>query len=201
MSESSASDTQYVDDDHRREIAVHVRSLSKTFYSGFFAPIPYLKKRPFGRLHRVVTAVQDISFEIKRGEIFALLGANGAGKSTTMKILMGLIRPSSGSADIFEKDSRSASARRGVGYLPENPSFYDELTPKELLRLFCALHGVNARQEKRHIDHLIERVGMSYAADRPLRKLSKGMHQRIGVAQALIGSPELIVLDEPFSGP
>lgn len=186
------------DDD--REIAVSVHGLSKTFYTGFFGPIPYLRERSFGRLHRVIKALKGVSFDIKRGEIFALLGANGAGKSTTMKILMGLIQSTSGEARIFGRTVREARAREGVGYLPENPSFYEELTPRELLRLFSALHGLSRREAELQNDTLIERVGMSYAADRPLRKLSKGMHQRIGVAQALINQPSLIVLDEPFSG-
>ena len=182
------------------DIAVSVNSLSKTFYSGFFGPIPVIRERSFGRLHRVVKALKEVSFEIKRGEIFALLGANGAGKSTTMKMLMGLMKPTSGAAHIFGRDTRTSRARERVGYLPENPSFYEELTPRELLRLFSALHGLKTRQGERQCDELIDRVGMTYAADRPLRKLSKGMHQRIGVAQALINEPELIVLDEPFSG-
>ena len=182
------------------DIAVSAQALSKTFYTGFFAPVPYLRERSFGRLHKVIEALQNVSFEIKRGEIFALLGANGAGKSTTMKMLMGLMRPTSGEAHIFGDNARSAKARESVGYLPENPSFYEELTPRELLILFSALHGLSRRKAKSQSAALIERVGMSYAADRPLRKLSKGMHQRIGVAQALINQPELIVLDEPFSG-
>ena len=182
------------------EYAVSVDLLSKTFYTGFFAPVPYLRNYTFGRLHKVVSAVNQVSFNIRPGEIFALLGANGAGKSTTMKMLMGLIKPSSGKATLLGRDIRATKARVGVGYLPENPSFYDELTPRELMRLYCALNGVPSREQNRHSEVLIDRVGMSYAADRPLRKLSKGMHQRIGIAQALIGDPKLIVLDEPFSG-
>ena len=182
------------------ETALSVRHLSKTFYSGFFAPIPKLRERDFGRVHRVVRAVSDVSFEIPRGQIFALLGSNGAGKSTTMKSIMGLIRPTQGEIDIFGVNAGRAQARRRVGYLPENPSFYDELTPTELMRLFCKMSGIESRDIKRHSAELLERVNISYAADRPLRKLSKGMHQRVGIAQALIGSPDLIVLDEPFSG-
>lgn len=182
------------------EYAVCAKSLSKTFYTGFFSPVPYLRNYSFGSLHKVVNAVSQVSFNIRSGEIFALLGANGAGKSTTMKMLMGLIRPSSGEGTLFNQNIWSAKARQSVGYLPENPSFYDELTPRELLCLFCALNGVPSKHENKHSDELIDRVGMTYAADRPLRKLSKGMHQRIGIAQALIGQPKLIVLDEPFSG-
>ncbi len=182
------------------EFAVEVKNLSKTFYTGFFAPIPYLRQYPLGRLHKVVSAVSNLSFNIRSGEIFALLGANGAGKSTTMKMLMGLIKPTQGQAYFYDEAVHHAKARRNVGYLPENPSFYDELTPRELMHLFCALHHVPNREIEMHSDALITRVGMTHAADRPLRKLSKGMHQRIGIAQALIASPRLIVLDEPFSG-
>ena len=188
------------DDVTRSDIAVKVTDLSKTFYTGFFAPIPLIRRRQFGKLHRVVHAVSQVNFEIPRGQIFALLGANGAGKSTTMKVLMGLIKPTQGHAEIFGVDVGRAYARDHVGYLPENPSFYDELTPMELMRLFCEMNGVARRDVRRHSAELLERVGMSYAADRPLRKLSKGMHQRVGIAQALIGKPDLLVLDEPFSG-
>ena len=180
--------------------AVLVQSLSKTFYTGFFGPIPGLRAMPLGPLHRVVNAVEDVSFSIAPGQIFALLGANGAGKSTTMKMLMGLIRPTGGTASIFGVKISLSEARRKVGYLPENPSFYDELTPTEIMRLFCAMNGVPRRDVKAHSSELLERVGIGYAADRPLRKLSKGMHQRVGIAQALIGKPQLLVLDEPFSG-
>lgn len=184
----------------RDEVAIRVQGLSKTFYTGFFAPIPLVRRRRFGKLHRVVHAVSQISFEIPRGQIFALLGANGAGKSTTMKVLMGLISATQGRAEIFGVDVGQARARDQVGYLPENPSFYEELTPMELMRLFCEMNGVARREVKRHSADLLERVGVLYAADRPLRKLSKGMHQRVGIAQALIGDPALLVLDEPFSG-
>lgn len=179
---------------------VEVSDLSKTFYTGFFAPIPWVRNRQYGTLHRVIEAVRGVSFSIQPQQIYALLGSNGAGKSTTMKMLMGLIRPTQGRATLFGVDCRRADARRRVGYLPENPSFYEELTPIELMRLFCAMNGLNHRQASKESADLLERVGMSYAADRPLRKLSKGMHQRVGIAQALIGSPDLIVLDEPFSG-
>ena len=182
------------------EFAVEVNKLSKVFYTGFFAPIPYLRQYSLGRLHKVVSAASDLSFTIQVGEIFALLGANGAGKSTTMKMLMGLIKPTQGHAHFFGESVNQASARKSVGYLPENPSFYEELTPRELMRLFCSLHQVPSKEIEQHSDRLIARVGMSHAADRPLRKLSKGMHQRVGIAQALIGSPRLLVLDEPFSG-
>ena len=182
------------------EIAVRVNRLSKTFYTGFFGPVPLLREVNLGRLHRVVHAVSEVSFEIPRGQIFALLGANGAGKSTTMKVLMGLIKPTRGEAYLFNEDVRYASARQRVGYLPENPSFYEELTPNELMRLFCEMNHVSRHEVTQHSGELLERVGMSHAADRPLRKLSKGMHQRVGIAQALIGAPDLIVLDEPFSG-
>ena len=111
-----------------------------------------------------------------------------------------MIKSTQGQANFFGENVQLAKSRQGVGYLPENPSFYEELTPRELMRLFCSLHQVSGKKIEGHCDRLITRVGMSHAADRPLRKLSKGMHQRIGIAQALIASPRLIVLDEPFSG-
>ena len=182
------------------ERALEARGLHKTFYLGLLAPVPGLKRLPLGPLHKVIEAVRGVDLSVAPGEVFGLLGANGAGKSTTMKMLMGLISPTRGSAALFGRPSREAAARRGVGFLQENPVFYDELTPLELLELLCALHDHPARDRRRHAQALLARVGMSHAADRPLRRLSKGMHQRVGVAQALIGAPRLIILDEPLSG-
>jgi ABC-2 type transport system ATP-binding protein len=181
-------------------LALEAHDLHKTFYLGLFAPIPGLRQLKLGPINRVIKAVRGVDLTVAPGEIFGLLGGNGAGKSTTMKMLMGLIHPSAGRGALFGRPIGEAEARRGVGFLPENPVFYDELTPTELLELLCALHDYPAKHRKKHTEALLNRVGMSHAADRPMRRLSKGMHQRVGVAQALIGAPRLIILDEPLSG-
>ena len=177
-----------------------IEQLHKTFYLGLFAPIPWARTLKLGPLHRVVQAVRGVSFEVEPGEIFGLLGANGAGKSTTIKCAMGLIRPSEGEVRLRGRASQEPEARRGVGYLPESPVFYDELTPVETLELFGALCGIPGKRRRAEALKHLARVGMSGAIDRPLRSLSKGMHQRVGVAQALLGEPELLILDEPLSG-
>jgi ABC-2 type transport system ATP-binding protein len=182
------------------ERPLSVEGLYKTFYLGLFAPVPRLRERDLPPLHRVIEAVRGVNLHVGRGEIVGLLGANGAGKSTTMKCLMGLIQPSRGRALLNGKPAHEPNARVGVGYLPENPVFYDELTPLETLELLGALSGVRAKERRREAERQLARVGMSHAQDRPLRRLSKGMHQRVGVAQALLGQPQLIILDEPLSG-
>ena len=188
--------TRFMPDDY----ILHPRHLSKTFYTGFFGNLPYLKKFKLKGLQKVVHAVDNVNLHVHHGEIFAFLGSNGAGKSTCMKMLMGLIKPTQGQAWLQGIPVTQASARLKVGYLPENPTFQDELTPIELLTFYAALHGMSAQDCKKEAYQLIERVNMGYAAHRPLRKLSKGMHQRIGIAQALLNQPNLIILDEPLSG-
>ena len=173
---------------------LHIEQLYKTFYLGLFAPIPKLRSLSLGPLNRVVEAVRGVSFEVGSGEIFGLLGANGAGKSTTIKVAMGLISPSAGTVTLNGLPAHEAESRRGVGYLPENPTFYDELSPLETLELFGALCGVPAKHRRTEAQRQLSRVGMSHASSRPLRLLSKGMHQRVGVAQALLNRPSLIVL-------
>jgi ABC-2 type transport system ATP-binding protein len=163
-----------------------VANLSKTFYIGFF------RKR--------VDAVKNVSFTVRSGEIFGLLGPNGAGKTTLIKTAMGLIFPTRGNVSFFGSKGRQHKVRRHVGYLPENPYFHEYLTPKELLDFFGRLYGLSAREIRERSGELIEMVGLSDAAKRPLRKFSKGMLQRIGLAQALIAQPKLLVLDEPMSG-
>jgi len=177
-----------------------IDQLHKTFYLGLFAPIPWARSLKLGPLNRVIRAVRGVSFEVERGEIFGLLGANGAGKSTTIKCAMGLIQPSEGEARLHGRPAHTPEARQGVGYLPESPVFYDELTPVETLELFASLCGIPAKRRKAEALKHLARVGMSGALDRPLRSLSKGMHQRVGVAQALLGEPALLILDEPLSG-
>jgi ABC-2 type transport system ATP-binding protein len=137
---------------------------------------------------------------VEKGEVFGLLGPNGAGKTTTLKMMMGLIRIDGGSIRLLGKSAAEHRARTLVGYLPENPYFHEYLTPRELLDFYGRLCGLSSAQIAEHRDHLIERVGLAHAATRPLRKFSKGMLQRIGIAQALISRPEFLILDEPMSG-
>jgi ABC-2 type transport system ATP-binding protein len=168
------------------DLVLRALDLAKTFRLGFF------RKR--------VEAVRGISFDVRRGEIFGFLGPNGAGKTTTLKMLMGLIFPSRGQAQVLGLAVPNRLARRKVGYLPEAPYFYEYLTPEEFLDLAGALCDVPARERRRRADALIFRVGLVHARGRALRKFSKGMLQRIGIAQALMGDPELLVLDEPMTG-
>lgn len=163
-----------------------VEDLKKTFKVGF--------------ARKVVDAVRGVSFTVNRGEIFGFLGPNGAGKTTTMKMCMDLIRPTSGRISLFGHPPGSIEARRRIGYLPEHPYFYDYLKPGELVDFFGQLYGVPRAQRHKRIDELLTLVGLDHARDRTLRKFSKGMLQRAGLAQALIGDPELVVLDEPLSG-
>ncbi len=147
-----------------------------------------------------VVAVEDLDLEVHAGEIFGFVGPNGAGKTTTIKMLMGLIFPTSGSARIFEAPIPSADARRRIGYLPEHPVFQDFLTGRETLRFFAALSGVPRAGVEARVDELLALVGLTEAADRQVRKYSKGMQQRVGIAQALVADPAFLVLDEPMSG-
>jgi ABC-2 type transport system ATP-binding protein len=165
---------------------LEVDGLRKTFRSGFF--------------RRRVEAVRGVTFEVRPGEIFGLLGPNGAGKTTTLKVMMGLSAPTAGGIRIFGRPCAEPGARADVGFMPENPYFHEYLTPRELLEFYGRLVGVDAREIRRRRDALIDQVGLADAANRPLKKFSKGMLQRIGLAQALIGEPKLLVLDEPMSG-
>ena len=168
------------------EVVLRADDLAKTFRLGFF------RKR--------IEAVKQASFEVRRGEIFGYLGPNGSGKTTTLKMLMGLVFPSRGRAEVLGQPVPDRQAKRRLGYLPESPYFYDYLTPEEFLDLVGALFDVKRAERRIRADRLIERVGLSSARGRPLRKFSKGMLQRIGIAQALMGEPELVVLDEPMTG-
>ena len=168
------------------EIVVKIDALSKVFNVGFWG--------------RRVSAVQDLCLEVQRGEVFGFLGPNGAGKTTTLKILMGLIYPTSGAAWIFGRPVGDAFAKAKVGFLPESPYFYDYLTGREFLKFYGHLFGLWGKTLDTRIDELLEIVGMAHARDLQLRKFSKGMLQRVGIAQALINDPELVVLDEPMSG-
>jgi ABC-2 type transport system ATP-binding protein len=149
---------------------------------------------------RRIRVLDGISFSVRRGEIFGFVGPNGAGKTTTLKVLMGLIRPSGGSAEILGHDVRTSEFHRHVGFLPENPWFHDFLTGAEILRFYAQLSGVPRAQIAERAQALLQQVGLAHAADVRLRAYSKGMLQRIGIAQALVHDPEVVFLDEPMSG-
>jgi ABC-2 type transport system ATP-binding protein len=166
--------------------AVRIENLTKIF------PVPLRRQR--------VTAVRKISFEVRPGEVYGLLGPNGSGKSTTLKILLGLVTPNQGRAMIFGQDSRDYHSRRDVGFLPENPYFYKFLTAAETLRFYGKVCGMGGTILNKRIDELIHLVGLEDARDRRIGGFSKGMLQRIGLAQALIQDPRLVVLDEPTAG-
>jgi ABC-2 type transport system ATP-binding protein len=153
---------------------------------------------PFQR--RSVVAVRDLNLEVQRGEIYGLLGPNGSGKSTTLKILLGLVTPTRGQARIFGRESDRVASRESVGFLPESPYFYKFLTGEETLRFYgklCGLRGANLRDR---VDEILAVVGLTSARNRRLAGYSKGMLQRIGLAQAIIQEPALLVLDEPTAG-
>jgi len=171
---------------HASDPILEVQELAKTYRVGF--------------LRRKVAAVRGVTFSVPRGAVFGLLGPNGAGKTTTIKMLMGLVAPGAGSFRILGRSGRRAAAREDVGFLPENPYFHEYLTPRELLEFYGQLCGLDRATIGRRRNRLIEQVGLQDAARRQLRKFSKGMLQRIGLAQALIGKPQLLILDEPMSG-
>jgi len=147
-----------------------------------------------------VTAVRGLSFTVARGEVYGLIGPNGCGKSTTMKVMLGLLKPTQGRASVFGRGSDDVASRHDVGFLPENPYFYKHLTGRETLRFFgrlCGLHGGDLRDRA---DEMLDLTGLKHAADRRVGGYSKGMLQRIGLAQALIHEPRLLILDEPTAG-
>lgn len=145
-------------------------------------------------------ALDDVSFELSRGEVFGLLGPNGAGKTTTLKLITGLIRPTSGRVLVYDRAPGDRAARASLGFLPEHPVFYDHLTAEELLTYFAGLCGVAGADRKRRAAAVLDEVGLGDARRRPMRSYSKGMLQRVGLAQALINEPALVILDEPMSG-
>ena len=165
--------------------AIEVTSLSKIFTK---------------KLTQKVQALRDVSFTVGEGDVLGFIGPNGAGKSTTIKILMGLLRPDAGETQFFGRKSNDPAARLKVGYLAENPAYYDYLTPRELLQFVgwnFAVQETLLRERVQQVLHLIE---LEHAADRPIRSLSKGMVQRIGLGQTLVHDPDLYILDEPMSG-
>src|SRR5207248_8190532 len=167
--------------------AIEILGLEKTYTVGFW------RKKP-------KQALKPLHLKVEDGEIFGFLGPNGAGKTTTLKLLMGLIFPTAGSARLLGHDWRDPDVKAVIGFLPEQPYFYDYLTAEELLDYYARLSGMEARARKRRIAEVLSRVGMSANASVQLRKFSKGMLQRIGVAQAIVHDPKLVFLDEPMSG-
>jgi ABC-2 type transport system ATP-binding protein len=166
--------------------AIAIDTLSKTYPRTWAAP-------PF-------EALRNVSLSIAEGEVFGFIGPNGAGKSTTIKILTGVLRPSAGSAALFGMDVSLPEARRGLGYVPENPSLYDYLTPLELLTMGLAIHGVKLPDRRAHCLRWLERFGLAQVATKRIRSFSKGMLQRVALAHALAVQPRLLILDEPLSG-
>src|SRR6266487_3188348 len=167
--------------------AVAVHGLTKIF------PVPFHPTRG-------VLAVKDLSLRVEPGEVFGLLGPNGSGKSTTLKIILGLVSPTRGRTEIFGRDSRLVKSRVAVGFLPDNPYFYKCLTGEETLRFFGRLCGLRGARLRERINELLDLVGLTKARKQRLGTYSKGMLQRIGLAQALIHHPKLLVLDEPTAG-
>ena len=150
--------------------------------------------------HTVSLQPSGRTFEVEPGEVFGFLGPNGAGKTTTMKMLMGLIHPSGGTAKLLGLKIGDLEAKRRIGYLPENPYFYDYLSATEYLHMVGRIYGLDRAERDKRASALLERVGLAMAKTRAMRSYSKGMLQRAGLAQALMGDPELVVLDEPMSG-
>jgi ABC-2 type transport system ATP-binding protein len=166
--------------------ALEIKGLKKTFRSNFL-----LKK------YRIL---KGIDLDVEKGEIYGFLGPNGAGKTTTIKCVLGLLRPDAGEILIEGRPARSPEAKRRTGFLPENPYFYDYLSARELLMFSASLFDLPPAQMRERVDALVHQVGLSGHEDLKLRKYSKGMIQRLGLAQAMIQDPELLILDEPFSG-
>src|SRR5665213_1498826 len=167
--------------------ALATYELTKDYAVGFW------RKRPYRALDR-------LSLEVNPGEVFGFLGPNGAGKTTTLKLLMQLVYPTAGRAEMLGRPVGDLSVKRRIGYLPENPYFYDHLTAEELLVYFAALFGYAPADRRARAARLLDEVGIAGERRLPLRKFSKGMLQRVGIAQALVNDPELVVFDEPMSG-
>ena len=167
--------------------ALSTRELTKDYAVGFW------RKRPYRALDR-------LTLDVQAGEVFGFLGPNGAGKTTTLKLLMQLVFPTAGEAELLGRPLGDLEAKRRIGYLQENPYFYDYLTGEELLEYFAGLFGYHAAERRTRAARLLDEVGIGAERRLPLRKFSKGMLQRVGIAQALVNDPELVIFDEPMSG-
>src|ERR1039457_4586564 len=168
------------------EPAAAVTELTKVF------PVPWRRQE--------IVAVQNLNLRVEPGEVYGLLRPNGSGKSTTLKIILGLVSPTRGRTEIFGRNSNLVESREAVGFLPESPYFYKYLTGKETLRFYGKLCGLGGARLKSRVDELLALVGLTSARDRRLSGYSKGMLQRVGLAQALVQEPKLVVLDEPTAG-
>ncbi|PYX82116.1 MAG: ABC transporter [Acidobacteria bacterium] len=167
--------------------AIQILGLEKTYTIGFW------RKRP-------KRALRPLHLAVEEGEIFGFLGPNGAGKTTTLKLLMGLVSPTAGSARILGIDANDPRVKAQIGFLPEQPYFYDYLTARELLEYYGQLSGIPAKDRGGKVEAMLQRVGLPDAGDIQLRKFSKGMLQRVGIAQAILHDPKVVFLDEPMSG-
>jgi ABC-2 type transport system ATP-binding protein len=167
--------------------AIETENLSKEYPHGFL----HLKKK---------SSLEGLTLEVENGEVFGFLGPNGAGKSTTIKLLMGIIFPTAGSARLLGRPIGEAGVHARIGYLPEQPYFYDYLTAAEALDYFARFHGFSAAERKDRVARMLKKVGLETAGKIQLRKYSKGMLQRVGLAQAILHDPQLVILDEPMSG-
>jgi ABC-2 type transport system ATP-binding protein len=167
--------------------AIRTRELTKDYSIGFWRPRPY-------------RAIDRLSLEVAPGDVFGFLGPNGAGKTTTLKLLMQLVFPTGGDAEILGRPVGDRQVRRRIGYLPENPYFYDHLTAEELLDYYGRLFGMTSADRAHRVPATLDRLGIGAERRLQLRKFSKGMLQRVGLAQALLNDPEVIFLDEPMSG-
>jgi ABC-2 type transport system ATP-binding protein len=167
--------------------AIEILDLEKSYQVGFW------RKRP-------KVALRPLRLTIEEGEVFGFLGPNGAGKTTTLKLLMGLVFPTAGTARILGRDLDDPQVKSQIGFLPEQPYFYDHLTARELLNYYGQLSGVPAKGRAARVEQMLDRVGLSDSAGVQLRKFSKGMLQRVGLAQAILHDPKLVFLDEPMSG-
>ena len=167
--------------------AIETENLTKVYPHGFLN----LKKR---------TSLEGLNMQVEEGEIFGFIGPNGAGKSTTIKLLMGLIFPTAGGARILGRPISDTEMHRDIGYLPEQPYFYDYLTATELLDYFARIHDLTAADRRERVPQMLKKVGLETAGKIQLRKYSKGMLQRVGMAQAILHDPQLVILDEPMSG-
>ena len=169
------------------QAAIETEELTKDYFVGFWRPRPY-------------RALDALTLRVEPGEVFGFLGPNGAGKSTTLKLLMQLIYPTSGTASILGRPVGDLAVRRRIGFLAENPYYYDYLTAEEVLAYFARLFGYSGAEVQERVTKVLDEVGMAGQRRMRLRQLSKGLLQRVGLAQALINEPELIFLDEPMSG-
>jgi ABC-2 type transport system ATP-binding protein len=169
------------------QAAIEIENLSKQYPYGFL----HLKKKK---------SLEDLTMRVEDGEVFGFLGPNGAGKSTTIKLLMRLIFPTSGTARILGRSIDDVSMHACIGYLPEQPYFYDYLTAYEVLDYFARFHGLTAGDRQARVQTMLKKVGLETAKKIQLRKYSKGMLQRVGLAQAILHEPQVVVLDEPMSG-